>query len=264
MPIVFTDSHCHLGETPLFAQWDHIQSACKRVGVRRFIVPATCAQNFDAISALADHAAIRPAFGIHPWFTDTATDTALAALEAALIRHPHALVGEIGLDFYDPASTPHDRACQETVFLRQLELAQRYRRPIILHQRKSLWRCRELIHACRFHHGGLAHAFSGSLNEAEDWCAHGFKIGLGLPLLNPNARRLHRIATHLPLSGIVLETDAPFMAAQAQALGATTNTPALIPQIAQALAQWRGIALAEVSAQTEANIDSLLTTLPAI
>ncbi|MCI4054242.1 TatD family hydrolase, partial [Klebsiella pneumoniae] len=87
----------------------HILTAARKVGVKRFIVPATRPQDWEDVADLAEmpseHGQIRIALGIHPWFSDGIAERDCVRLEAMLARYPQAWVGEIGLDFYDKTQT---------------------------------------------------------------------------------------------------------------------------------------------------------------
>jgi TatD DNase family protein len=118
--------------------------------------------------------------------------------------------------------------------------------------------------------GGIAHAFNGSLQQAQAFIDLGFKLGFGGALTFERALQLRRLATELPLSAIVLETDAPdipphwlYSTAEQRAAGQPQgrNEPAELPRIAQVLADLRGISLEELAAVTVANARAALPRL---
>lgn len=272
---VFTDSHCHLADPAFSGRLAQVLHAAQTQGVQRFIVPATRPQDWADVAHLANHALfslpncdsapnrpsenrstphqtnpIHTAFGIHPWFAAQAGEEHFAELETLLRRYPSAWVGETGLDFHPKHADT--RAKQTASLLRQLRLAQTLQRRVILHNVKATAALAEAVKQSGFNCGGIAHGFSGSLEEAAVLIKLGFKIGIGALLLNPSAKKARAAAQHLPLSAIVLETDSPFM------LPDSGNTPANVRRIAEITADLRGISLAELSEQTEANVDGLL------
>lgn len=252
----FTDTHCHLADAALRENLPHILTAARKVGVKRFIVPATCPQDWQSVAELSEmpseHGQIRIALGIHPWFSDGIAERDCVCLEAMLARYPQAWVGEIGLDFYDKTQTPQQRERQIQVFSRQLEIAQTLRRRVIIHNLKAAADIAAAVKRTGFTWGGIVHAFSGSIEEAHVLAKLGFKIGIGSLLLNPNARKVRDTLKALNDGDFVLETDSPFM------LKNTVNTPANILRIAEIAAQIRGTGAAEIAAITERNADSLL------
>lgn len=251
----FTDTHCHLADAALRENLPHILTAARKVGVKRFIVPATCPQDWQSVAELSEmpseHGQIRIALGIHPWFSDGIAERDCVRLEAMLARYPQAWVGEIGLDFYDKTQTPPQRERQIQVFVRQLAIAQTLRRRVIIHNLKATADI-AAVKQTGFAQGGIVHAFSGSAEEARVLTKLGFKIGIGSLLLNPNARKVRDTLKALNDGDFVLETDSPFM------LKKEINTPANILRIAEIAAQIRGVGVADIAAITERNADSLL------
>lgn len=250
-PPMFTDTHCHLADPALLPQLPEVLAAARAANVHRFIVPATCRTDWAAVLALGA-ADIHRAIGIHPWFAAEADAGDLAALSQLLTQHPQALVGEIGLDFQHENPSNETRMRQISLFEQQLRLAEQHRRPVIIHNLKAAAAIADAVHATRFSQGGIVHAFSGSLEEAQAFIRCGFKIGIGSLLLNPAAKKARQAAAALPLEHIVLETDSPFM------LKNQTNTPANVRAIAETAAGLRGISVAALSMQTEINVAQLL------
>lgn len=252
----FTDTHCHLADAALRENLPHILTAARKVGVKRFIVPATCPQDWQSVAELSEmpseHGQIRIALGIHPWFSDGIAERDFVRLEMMLARYPQAWVGEIGLDFYDKTQTPPQRERQIQVFVRQLEIAQTLRRRVIIHNLKATADIAAAVKRTGFTWGGIVHAFSGSIEEAHVLAKLGFKIGIGSLLLNPNARKVRDTLKALNDGDFVLETDSPFM------LKKEINTPANIPGIAKIAAEIRGTCVEEIAKVTERNADALL------
>ncbi|MDO1510273.1 MULTISPECIES: TatD family hydrolase [unclassified Neisseria] len=248
----FTDTHCHLAD-PLFRDnLPDIITEAEASGICRFIVPSTHAADFADVAALNGLPQVHIAFGIHPWFTESAVDADLNRLENFLQQYPQAWVGEIGLDFYDKNQTLAAREYQILWLTQQLKLAQQYCRPVILHNLKATAALVAVVKATCFTQGGIAHAFSGSLEEARSLTACGFKIGIGSLLLNPTAKKARQAARELPLSEIVLETDSPFMLAN------SVNVPANVRKIAEIVAELRGVPVETVAEATERNVEALL------
>ena len=250
---MLTDTHVHLAHPALFFRLPEIFAQARQHGVTRFIAPAAEHADWARLLELQRQPEIRAAaIGIHPWYAQQATPAALAELDACLHRHPALLVGEIGLDFYDKTQTPEARACQIQAFPDQLALAQTHRRPVILHSLRAAETVIRCVRHTRFTQGGIAHAFSGSLEEARLLMQRGFKIGIGSLLLNPRAKKARIAAQQLPLDALLLETDSPFGQPENQ------NTPANVLRVAQIVAELRGMALDELAGACEQNLAALL------
>lgn len=228
------DTHCHLTHAPLKQHLPQVLAQAAKQGVTRFLVPAATPEDWpDIIQLTQQNHAISMALGIHPWYTQFHQPQTMEALTQHLDQYPFALVGEIGLDFAAAKDEPA-RQTQKICFEDQLHIARQYQRPVVIHHVHATAACIDSIRRCNFTYGGFAHAFSGSLQEAQQWHQAGFMIGIGSLLLNPKAKKIRRIAAELPLDYMVLETDAPYMAPDK-----SVNYPANTRRIAEIVAQLR-------------------------
>ncbi len=273
--MVWIDTHCHL-DAPEFGD-DHalalqVRAEASRRGVAVCVLPAVAAAHFDTVRALARRTGDAYALGIHPLCVPQATDADLDRLDAALAQHaadPHLVaVGEIGLDFFVPAlTTPAMRDRQLHFFQAQLRIARRHGLPVIVHSRRSV----DIVHKhlrSLAPPGGIAHAFSGSAQQAQALAGLGLRLGFGGAMTFDTARQLRRLARELPLDALVLETDAPdippqwlYVTQAERALGRPQglNTPAELPRIAAALAGLRGMS---ADALAQATTRNALAALP--
>lgn len=277
---MWIDTHCHL-DAPEFGA-DHALAVQARTlaaqrGVGLCVIPAVMRQNLDTARLLAHRLGDAYALGIHPLYVPQAADEDLDALDAALTEHrgdPRLVaVGEIGLDFFVPAlCEPAMRERQERFYRAQLRLARQHGLPVILHVRRSadvlLKHLRELPTG-----GGIAHAFSGSAEQARAFTDLGFALGFGGAATFEPAKRLRALAAELPLSAVVLETDAPdippqwlYATAAERAAGRPQglNTPAELPRIGEVIAGLRGMAPTELAEATSANAVRALPRLAAL
>jgi TatD DNase family protein len=270
---MWIDTHCHLDAPEFDADRAEVTARATAAGVARLVLPAVEAANFAAVRTLARGQGGRwgYALGIHPLYVDRAGDEHLARLhdELAAGRDDPALVavGEIGLDFFVPGL---DRERQERYYAAQLRLARDFGLPVILHVRRSadgLLKHLRRTGVC----GGIAHAFNGSLQQAQAFVELGFKLGFGGAMTHERALRIRELAAVLPEHALVLETDAPdippqwlYLTAAERAAGRTSrNEPAELPRIAATLAQLRGWSLPQTAAITSANALAALPRLAA-
>ncbi|WP_374681661.1 TatD family hydrolase, partial [Accumulibacter sp.] len=200
------------------------------------------------------------AYGIHPLYVQQAGASDLLRLKEWLPRAaagaaPPVAVGEIGLDLFvaDPAI---DR--QEYFFAEQLKIARENDLPVLLHVRRSVDRVLRQLRRIRVR-GGIAHAFNGSRQQADEFIKLGFKLGFGGAMTHPGSTRIRGLAASLPLAAIVLETDAPDM--PPEWLAGARNTPVELPRIADLLAALRGIDRDQLAAATSANAGAVLPRL---
>jgi TatD DNase family protein len=261
MPL-WIDTHCHLDAPEFTADLPAVRARARQAGVGLCVWPAVRAADFERVQALATAHGDAYALGIHPLFTPHATEQDLQALEQALNQaqgDPHLVaVGEIGLDGFVPGL---DMARQQHFYRAQLALAQRHGLPVLLHVRRSADALLSGLRQCPVV-GGLAHAFNGSRQQADQFMAMGFKLGFGGALTFERALQLRRLASELPLNALVLETDAPDIpprwlyrtqAERAQGAVMGRNEPAELVRIAQCLADLLGMPLADLAQASTAN-----------
>jgi TatD DNase family protein len=251
------DTHCHLDAAEFAGDRDAVARAAEAAGVAVMIVPAVMPENFAAVRACCErHAMCRPAYGAHPLYVDLVGETALEQLRTCLKRemagaYPPVAVGEIGLDFYAPG---FDAARQEKFFAEQLKIARDFDLPVLLHVRRSADAVLKYLRRIGAR-GGIAHAFNGSRQQADEFLRLGFRLGFGGAMTFPRATRLRKLASSLPREALVLETDAPDI--PPAWLGGGRNTPAELPRIADVLAGLRGVERAEVERFTTDNAVSV-------
>jgi TatD DNase family protein len=266
---MWIDTHCHLDAGEFDADRPQVLRRAAAAGVAQVVIPAVAVSHFDKLLRLARAENQPYALGIHPLFVDQAAPGDLQALRQALLANRAdpllVAVGEIGLDFFVPGL---DRARQQAFYAAQLQLAREFDLPVILHVRRS---ADTLLPGLRRTpvRGGIAHAFNGSEQQARAFTALGFKLGFGGAMTFERALRIRHLARQLPLSDLVLETDAPdippqwlYRTAQERASGATSrNEPAELPRIAECLAGLRGMPLAELAESTTFNARQALPAL---
>lgn len=274
----FIDTHVHLDAPEFLPDLAAVRTRARVRGVTHCVLPAVQARDFERARALAHEFGDAYALGIHPLFVAAAEDEDLARLDAALARYrddPRLVaVGEIGLDLFVPALCEEPLRTRQIFFYReQLKLAKKHGLPVILHVRRSadllLKGLRELAGPGEGWRG-IAHAFNGSLQQAQAFVALGFKLGFGGALTYERATNLRALALVLPLEALVLETDAPDIpphwlyttaAQREQGLAQGRNEPGELPRIAQTLAELRGLDLTQLAQHTRANALAALPRL---
>jgi len=260
---MLVDSHCHLDAAEFDADRDAIAAAAHLAGVL-MVVPAVERANFAAVAETCRrYPGCAPAYGIHPMYVARARPEDLQVLRATLAAEKPVAVGEIGLDFFgDGARAGSDAAVQqEYYFVEQLKIAREFELPVILHIRRA--QDTVLKHLRRVQvRGGIAHAFNGSRQQAEEFLKLGFKLGFGGAMTYQRALRIRELAATLPEDAIVLETDAPDI--PPAWLDGGRNAPTELPRIAGVLAALRQVDAAVVAAMTRRNAVSALPGLQAL
>lgn len=259
---MLVDTHCHLDAPEFDADRDEMVAAAARENIGIIVVPGVERGNLDLVCGLADrHESCALALGIHPLFVDGAGPEDLDYL-AELVEqrmrsdNPPVAIGEIGLDFFIEG---YDRERQEYFYSEQLKLARRFGLPVILHVRRSVDHI--LKHLRRIEvAGGIAHAYNGSRQQADQLVARGFKLGFGGAMTYPRSLHIRELARTLPEDAIVLETDAPDI--PPEWLGHHgRNRPDQLPKIAAVMAELRQVETAEVIEFTTQNAFAALPKL---
>lgn len=230
------DSHCHLD----FSCFDHdrieVLDSCRKLAVNTIVIPGTQASQWQKQIELCHlYPQLRFALGLHPYFLNHFEPNHLVKLSHLLKQYQNKVLalGEIGLDTHIDV----DWELQILVFEQQLMIAKEHMLPVILHHRNSHNELIRILKANKFTHGGIVHAFSGSLQEAHTYIDLGFKIGVGGGITYSRANKTRKTIAQLPISSLVLETDAPdmpLMGKQGQ-----RNSPEYLPEVFESLLQLR-------------------------
>ena len=250
------DTHCHLDAAEFEADRDAVHAAALAAGVNQIVIPSVTVNGLNRPKiCAARYPGCFAAYGIHPLFVTSAREDEMSTLAHWLATENPVAVGEIGLDHF-VADIDHSR--QEWFFIEQLKLARQFDLPVILHVRRAIDPILKQLRRFKLK-GGIAHAFNGSRQQADEFIKLGFKLGFGGALTYSGSTRIRHLAATLPLEAIVLETDAPDI--PPAWLNRGRNSPAELPRIAAVLAELRGLSLAEVSAATTANAISVFPQL---
>ncbi len=254
------DSHCHLDADEFAADRDAVHAAALADGIARMVVPSVDIGNFSAVrDCVARYPGCVAAYGIHPLYVARAKEGDLAVLRRWLAAERPVAVGEIGLDH---SLADADWRRQEFFFVEQLKLAREFGLPVLLHTRRAIDAALKQLRRIFGHGGapgGIAHAFNGSRQQAEEFIKLGFVLGFGGAMTFSGSTRIRHLAATLPDSAIVLETDAPDI--PPAWLGGARNTPAELARIAAVLADLRGLPVEAVASLTTENVRRALPRL---
>ncbi len=233
----FVDTHCHFDFPPFAGNEAHSLALAEAAGVEKIIAVSVAASRFAQVMALAERwPPIYAALGLHPMAVAEHDDQALAALESALRqRHPRVVaLGETGLDLY--IENPRFER-QQALLDEQLRLARDYDLPLILHSRRTHDKLLQQLRRYALPRTGVIHGFAGSEQQALAFIRAGYFIGVGGTITWPRANKTRNAIARLPLTSVLLETDAPDMPLQGRQ--GEPNRPERIKQIWQCLCELR-------------------------
>ena len=242
------DTHCHLNLTD---DIDGILIDAKKNNVLKLIISGCDKRSIrDGLEIVYRYPEIYMTIGFHPDEVDDLTDHDLEDLEKIIKKNKKIVgIGEIGLDYYH---NDMNKDKQKEFFVKQIELAERYDLPVVIHSRDSI---QDVYDILKEHHTrGVIHCFSGSLEMAKLFIELGFYLGIGGVLTFKNSK-LKEVVNELSLDNIVLETDSPYLAPEPYR--GHTNYPQNIKIVAQYIKKLKNISLDEISIATTNNVHKI-------
>jgi TatD DNase family protein len=268
------DSHAHL-DSPRYASdreamlgraWEAGVGAVLSIGIGEG--PAEMHQALDLCRQFNGRPGLPRLYasaGIYPHSTIAADDKVFGKLDALLAEPEVIACGEIGLDYYHEGA-PRD--VQRQGLIRQLEIAAARKRPILIHCRgtnESTDAWDDLFLVLEEHWrptglGGVMHCFGAGWEQARRSLDMGFLVSFAGNLTYPKAQPLRDVAARMPLDGVLIETDAPWLAPAA--LRGQRNEPAYVVQTGRTLAGLRNVSEAEIAAATTKNFNRLFHLRP--
>ena len=245
------DTHCHLDGEEFCEDLEAVIARAREAGVVAIGVPGIDLKSCETIPALCSQypGYCYPMLGLHPEEVRADWKDVLMAIAPA-VRGAIA-IGEVGLDFY--WSREFERE-QLEAFEEQVRWSVELQLPLMIHCRKAQ---NELLYILKRYKddlpGGVFHCFTGNEIEARELLSFDrFVLGIGGVLTFKKSKLPETLAQAVPLSRIVLETDAPYMAPVP--MRGQRNEPAFVAHVRRRLAEVYGVSEEEVSAATNANV----------
>ncbi len=245
------DSHAHLDGKQFSGDLPDVLARARIAGVTSILtIGCDLESSRTSVDLAIRHPQVYASVGIHPHDALELNPSGLAELERMIEAVDKVVaIGEIGLDFYRDRSP---REVQRTAFRKQIRLAKKLGKPIIVHDRDAH---DEVLQILREEQaatvGGVLHCFSGDLAMARECVAMGFLISFAGPLTYPKNDGLRAIAAALPIDVMLIETDCPYLAPQKWR--GKRNEPAYVRATAEALAATKGLSLEDVARVTTLN-----------
>jgi TatD DNase family protein len=250
---VFVDSHCHLDFPELSGRLDRVLAAMRTNRVSHALCVSVALETFPKVLELAQgHDNLYASAGKHPDHTEGREPTVESLVELAI--QPKVLaIGETGLDYYRLGG---DLEWQKERFRTHIRAARLAGKPLIVHTRAA---AEDTLRIMREEGaaevGGVMHCFTESLEVARQAFEIGFLVSFSGIVTFKNAVDLKEVARSIPLSRMLIETDAPYLAPVPHR--GKTNEPAFVRHVAEEIARLRGIEVEEVAAATSHNFFDL-------
>jgi len=238
---------------------DQVVQNAAAAEVQTILTIGTTPDDSRACLEIAHHyPGVLAAVGVHPHdVKDVPRSVLLEDLTRLAADSNVIAIGEIGLDYYRNLSPPD---MQKDYFRQQLALAVDLRLPVIIHDRDAHQDVQHILENVDLSAvGGVLHCFSGDLAMAQWAVERGLLISIGGPVTYKKPGHLPEIVTALPLEALLIETDCPFLAPAP--FRGKRNEPAYVRYVAEKIAEFRGISVNEVAAQTTANFERVFNTM---
>lgn len=236
------DSHAHI----LNEYYDNIYELIDELKEKNIICVLNCADNIQTSREVIESYKkydyfLLSAVGIHP----ECIDNNINELEEIIIKNKVFAIGEIGLDYYQNEENKDE---QKELFNKQLDLAEKYKLPIVVHVRNAIQDVYDILKKRKLN--GVIHCFSGSYEMAIEFIKLGYKLGIGGVLTFKNSK-LYQVIEKIDMDSILLETDSPYLSPEP--LRGKKNNPSNVYYVAKKISEIKNISLEEVIEKTTKN-----------
>jgi TatD DNase family protein len=257
---MFFDTHCHLNSDDFANDIEGYIKRAKAAGVDFLLVVGwDDVSSQKAVDLAEKYPNIFAAVGFHPCDVLKVPEDRFAVIKR-LLSHPKVVaLGEIGLDYYWN-KTEEEHEIQRKYFVRQIELANRFNKPVVIHSRDAMAETLALLKENKPVAGGVMHCYSGPKEMVPDFLSLGLYISLGGPVTFSNARVSKEVAKFVPLKNLLIETDAPYLAPTPNR--GKKNESSYLPLIASEIGALRGLDAEDIGEWTTRNAKALFHVKP--
>lgn len=242
----FIDVHCHINERD-FGSVEKLLQNIKAAGVEKIISVGFDLPSSEYCKSLAEkYGWVYFTAGFHPTELSKYKEGDLEKIAALAAHKKCVAIGEIGLDYHYPDT---DKPLQTRIFKAQLELANKLNLPVQIHSRDCAEDMLNILkeYAPELKSGAMLHCYSHSTETAAEFEKLGLYFSFGGTSTWSGSKKSKRTISALPIERIMTETDSPYLPPKSK-YGTFPNTPESIPEIAENIAEIKGITIEEVSA----------------
>ena len=243
---MFADTHAHL-YSEYYDNIDFVISDANNRGIKYIINAGIDANsNREVLELSSKYPNLYCVLGVHPEDVDTYYDADLQYIIDNLNNPKVVGIGEIGLDYY---YTKENKEKQKEIFCKQLEVAEKYNLPVVVHSREATQDTIDCLK--KYKVKGVIHAFSGSLDTANIYIKMGFKLGVGGVVTFKNSK-LKEVFKEVDISNIVFETDSPYLSPEP--LRGRVNNPGNVDHIVKFISELKNVSIEELSKVSMDNV----------
>jgi len=247
------DTHIHLDDKRYDEDLDEVLTRAREAGVKRFIIPGADPSTLDrAIEIVEGNKDIYFAVGVHPY--DMQSFDSLD-FDKYIHHEKCVAIGECGLDYFRLEGTDEEKdeekKRQKEVFVAHIELAKKYKKPLIVHIRDASRDSKELLLKCNASEvGGVLHCYNAD-EELLSLANENFYFGIGGVLTFKNAKKLVNVLPKIPSDKLLIETDAPYLTPTPHR--GQRNEPLYTTLVAQKMSELLDISQTEIKNTTTNN-----------
>lgn len=242
---MFIDTHCHIYKE----FYDNIEEVVNDMDKNIMIISGDSGKtNKEVVELVNKYPNVYGTIGIHPDNIDTFKESDIDFIIKNIINPKIVGIGEIGLDYYH---NKENKNKQQDLFIKQIEIAKKYHKPIVIHSREAILDTYNILKDNGIKGNAVIHCYSSSVEMAHKFLELGVKFGIGGVLTFKNSLNLKRVVENIDLSNLLLETDSPFLTPEP--FRGKKNHPKNCYYVAKKIAEIKKIALEEVLKQTTLN-----------
>ena len=236
------DTHCHLSKE----DYDNLDEIISEMDGIMIISGCDDETNKEVIEIVNKYDKVYGTLGIHPEEIEKISEESFKYIEDNLNNPKIVGIGEIGLDYY---WTKDNIEKQKEVLIRQLDIATKYNKAIVIHSRDSIQDTYDILKKYKLK--GTIHCFSSSLEMAREFIKLGYMIGVGGTVTFKNSRKLQDVVKSLDLHNILLETDSPYLSPEP--FRGKQNKPSNVYFVAKKISEIKDISIENVINTTGLN-----------
>ena len=236
------DTHCHLG----YEDYDNIEEIIKNMDGIMIASGCNDKTNKEVLELVNKYDNVYGTLGIHPEDVDNISEDSFRFIEENISNPKIVAIGEIGLDYYWVSD---NKEKQQEIFKRQLDIATKYNKPIVVHSREAIQDTYDILK--QYNLKGSLHCFSSSLEMAREFIKLGYKIGVGGTVTFKNSKKLQEIVKEIDIKDILLETDSPYLSPEP--FRGKRNNPSNTYYVALKISELKEIDIKEVLDTTSKN-----------
>ncbi|MDR1260057.1 MAG: TatD family hydrolase [Endomicrobium sp.] len=244
------DTHVHMSDSKFNFDREIVIQKAFELGVEIIFEIACQTDYWDKALRLSKLDNIFISFGIHPNYTSKVLAKDYDKLESLAQNKKCIAIGEIGLDYHYDCSVQSINI-QKKSFVKQLNIARKYNKPVIIHCRDAYDDMINFLEEYKCIPKGVIHCFSGTLKQAQMLIRSGFLLGIDGPLTYKNSLNLKQIILRTDISKLLVETDCPYIAPQKYR--GKRNEPSYIIEVLKEIASIKNLSFNEVVDVTTQN-----------